>query len=71
MRFPGRKLVKENQHKKQNKNNNTQHFSKQIPDLEAFSRNPTDGIFAALAFHLKTFTKYLNKVFISYLFRLL
>ena len=35
-------------------------------DLEAFSRNPTDGSFVALAFQLATFTKYLNEVFLSY-----
>ena len=35
-------------------------------DLEAFSRDPTDGSFAALAFQLTTFTKYLNEVFLSY-----
>ena len=34
-------------------------------DLEAFSRNPTDGSFATLAFQLTTFTKYLNEVFLS------
>jgi hypothetical protein len=33
-------------------------------DLEAFSRNPTDGSFAVLAFQLATFTKYLNEVFL-------
>ena len=36
------------------------------PDLEAFSRNLTDGSFATLAFQLTTFTKYLNEVFLSY-----
>ena len=35
-------------------------------DLEAFSRYPTDGSFAALAFQLAAFTKYLNEVFLSY-----
>jgi hypothetical protein len=35
-------------------------------DLEAFSRNPTDFSFVALAFQLATFTKYLNEVFLSY-----
>lgn len=35
-------------------------------DLEAFSRNPTDDSFAALASQLTTFTKYLNEVFLSY-----
>ena len=34
--------------------------------LEAFSRNPTDGSFAVLAFQLAAFTKYLNEVFLSY-----
>ena len=31
-------------------------------DLEAFSRNPTDGSFAVLASQLATFTKYLIDV---------
>ena len=35
-------------------------------DLEAFSRNPTDGSFAALASQPAAFTKYLNEVFLSY-----
>ena len=35
-------------------------------DLEAFSHNPTDGSFAALAFQLTAFTKYLNQRFLSY-----
>ena len=35
-------------------------------DLEAFSRNPTDGSFAVLAVQLAAFTKYLNEVFLSY-----
>ena len=35
-------------------------------DLEAFSHNPTDGSFAALAFQLAAFTKYLNQLFLSY-----
>ena len=35
-------------------------------DLEAFSRNPADGSFAALASQLAAFTKYLNEVFLSY-----
>ena len=34
--------------------------------LEAFSRNPTDGSVAELAFQLTAFTKYLNEVFLSY-----
>ena len=34
--------------------------------LEAFNRYPTDGSFAALAFQLAAFTKYLNEVFLSY-----
>ena len=34
-------------------------------DLEALSRNPTDGSFAVLAFQLAAFTKYLNEVFLS------
>ena len=36
-------------------------------DLEAFSRNPTDGSFAVLAFQLAAFTKYLNEVQILHL----
>ena len=36
------------------------------PDLEAFSRNPTDGTFAVFAFQLAAFTKYPNEVFLSY-----
>ena len=32
-------------------------------DLEAFSRNPTDGSFAILNFQLAAFTKYLNEMF--------
>jgi hypothetical protein len=35
-------------------------------DLEAFSHNPTDGSFAALAFQLTAFTNYLNQRFLSY-----
>ena len=35
-------------------------------DLEAFSRNPTDGSFATLAFQLVGFAMYLNEVFLSY-----
>ena len=35
-------------------------------DLDAFSRNPTDGSFAVLAFQLAAFTKYANRVFLSY-----
>ena len=35
-------------------------------DLEAFSRYPADGSFAALAFQPAAFTKYLNEVFLSY-----
>jgi hypothetical protein len=35
-------------------------------DLEAFSRDPTDGSFAAIAAQLAAFTKYLNEVFLSY-----
>ena len=34
--------------------------------LEAFSHNPTDGSFAALAFQLTAMTKYLNQRFLSY-----
>ena len=40
-------------------------------DLEAFSHNPADVKFATLVFQLAAFTKYLNKVFLSYLLRLL
>jgi hypothetical protein len=35
-------------------------------DLEAFSRNPTDGSFAILAIQLMALTKYLNELFLSY-----
>ena len=35
-------------------------------DLEAFSHNPTDDSFAALASQLAAFTKYLNELFLSY-----
>ena len=35
-------------------------------DLEAFSRNPTRGSFAALAFQPAAFTNYANLVFLSY-----
>ena len=47
--------------------NDVQHcLASMDSDLEAFSRNPTDGSFATLAFQLTTFTKYLNEVFLSY-----
>ena len=35
-------------------------------DLEAFSRNPTRGSVAVLAFQLAALTKYANYVFLSY-----
>ncbi len=35
-------------------------------DLEAFSHNPTDGSFTALAFQLTVFTNYLIQGFLSY-----
>ena len=35
-------------------------------DLEAFSHNPTDGSFKALALQLAAFAEYLNEVFLSY-----
>jgi hypothetical protein len=35
-------------------------------DLEAFSHNPTDGSFTALAGQLTVFTNYLNQRFLSY-----
>ena len=35
-------------------------------DLEAFSHNPTDGSFAALAVQPTAMTKYLNQRFLSY-----
>ena len=41
-------------------------LSSKDSDLEAFSRNPADGSFTALAFQLAAFTKYLNEVFLSY-----
>jgi hypothetical protein len=40
-------------------------FSKDS-DLEAFSHNPTDGSFTALAFQLTVFTNYLIQRFLSY-----
>ena len=41
-------------------------YSSMDSDLEAFSHNPTDGSFAALAFQLTAFTNYLNQRFLSY-----
>ena len=38
----------------------------QDSDLEAFSRNPTHGSFAAMAFQPSAFTNYANQVFLSY-----
>ena len=35
-------------------------------DLEAFSHNPTDGSFTALAGQLTVFTNYLDQRFLSY-----
>ena len=35
-------------------------------DLEAFSHNPTDGSFTALAVLPTVFTNYLNQLFLSY-----
>ena len=35
-------------------------------DLEAFSHNPTDGSFTALAGLPTVFTNYLNQLFLSY-----
>jgi|KNS10NT17metaT_FD_contig_91_108395_length_387_multi_11_in_0_out_0_1 hypothetical protein len=35
-------------------------------DLEAFSRNPSDGSFAALSFLITAFTSCLNELFLSY-----
>ena len=50
-----------------NNGNGGQHcLASMDSDLEAFSRNPTDGSFAVLAFQLAAFTKYLNEVFLSY-----
>lgn len=46
-------------------------YSSMDSDLEAFSHNPTDGSFAALAFQLTAFTNYLNRRFLSYLVGLL
>ena len=40
-------------------------------DLEAFSHNPTDGSFTALAGQLTVFTNYLDQRFLSYLISLL
>ena len=46
---------------------NEQHrLSSMDSDLEAFSRNPTDGSVAAQAAQLVALTKYLNEVFLSY-----
>ena len=47
-------------------NSSSSHVASMDSDLEAFSRNPTDGSFATLAFQLVAFTKYLNEVFLSY-----
>ena len=41
-------------------------LSSKDSDLEAFSHNPTDGSFTALAFQLTVFTNYLNQLFLSY-----
>ena len=41
-------------------------YSSMDSDLEAFSHNPTDGSFAALAIQLTAFTNYLNRRFLSY-----
>ena len=41
-------------------------FSSMDSDLEAFSHNPTDGSFTALADQLTVFTNYLNQRFLSY-----
>ena len=41
-------------------------YSSMDSGLEAFSRNPTDGSLAALAFQLTAFTNYLNQRFLSY-----
>ena len=50
-----------------NKGRGVQHcLASMDSDLEAFSRYPADGSFAALAFQLAAFTKYLNEVFLSY-----
>ena len=42
------------------------HIPSMDSDLEAFSHNPTDGSFGALAFQLTPFTNYLNQRFLSY-----
>jgi hypothetical protein len=41
-------------------------LSSKDSDLEAFSHNPTDGSFTALAFQLTVFTNYLIQRFLSY-----
>ena len=43
----------------------------QDSDLEAFSRNPTDGSFAVIKYRLTAFTIYPNEVFLSYWLRFL
>ena len=50
-----------------NTRNGDQHcLSSMDSDLEAFSRNPTDGSFAVLAFQLTALTNYLDELFLSY-----
>ncbi len=41
-------------------------FFSRDSDLEAFSHNPTDGSFTALAFQPTVLTNYLNQRFLSY-----
>ena len=41
-------------------------LSSMVSDLEAFSHNPTDGSFTALAFQPTVFTNYLIQRFLSY-----
>ena len=41
-------------------------LSRLVSDLEAFSRNLTDGSIATLTFQSTAFTKYLNELFLSY-----
>ena len=41
-------------------------YTRRDSDLEAFSRNPSEGSFTILTFLLTVFTKFLNKLFLSY-----
>ena len=41
-------------------------YASRDSDLEAFSRNPSEGSFTILIFLLTVFTRCLNKLFLSY-----